>query len=317
VRNIRNLPERIRETIVRLSDGTYRARGANWDVRQPIEVWLRRPGQNAVRVDLPATRTIDAASGVVASDSGTGGKIYMDPHTGKVSFSNPPSTTAQLELRYTPRVIRISELGSTAGHTNPSSILDQRFDWNKTFYSFPGSYTPIGNAQPRVARMWHFYQRGASGPGQSRRPYLKTQRPALRTNYPIALDGNGNPMINVIGMASPFYQVDPSGGKIYFGLQDEGRQLTVTYWYRNDNGSLQFETVNGRVQWQVEYAEQPVPIEQAVDEDSVFVAPDLFDDPVNLRTGLVWVFFTSTRGGTRDVYYISVAPRLGPIVARG
>ncbi|MCW5946779.1 MAG: PQQ-binding-like beta-propeller repeat protein [Fimbriimonadales bacterium] len=312
LRNLEEQPERNRETLVRQADGIFRARGVNWNVRRPLEAWIRRPNQAPVRIDLPATTQIDDATGVVSRDSELGGKIYFDPHTGVVRFSTqPPLANMALELRYTPRIVRVSELGATGGHSNPSSFLDTRFDWNKLFY-MTSANLPISPADtPRVARMWHFYERGASGPGQAKRPYMKTQRLAIQTGVPIAVT-NGVANVSVAGMVGPYYQVDPTRGKVYFGLQDEGRTVTVTFQYRGDDGVLRNAQVTGQVVWQTELAEQPVPIEQAVDEDTVFASPDLFDDPINLRTGLVWFFFTSTRAGSRDIYYISLAPKLGP-----
>jgi hypothetical protein len=57
-----------------------------------------------------------------------------------------------------------------------------------------------------------------------------------------------------------------------------------------------------------------VPIEQAIDEGTIFAFPDPFawseSDP---RPNMVWIMYTSTRSGTRDVFYQSLAPRFGSI----
>lgn len=316
LRNLIDQPERNREVLVRQADGTFRARGVNWNTRRPIEAWVRRPNQAPIRIDIVAGSRTDDATGVISRDSELGGKIYFDPNTGVVRFSTqPPVGNMSLELRYTPRVVRVSDLGPTGGHSNPSAFLDRRFDWNRLFY-MTAANTPITPAdQPRVARLWFFYERGSSGPGQPKRPYMKTQRLAISTGVPIAVT-NGVPNVSVTGMNGAYYQVDPAKGRVYFDLPDEGNTVTVNFGYRDDSGNLQFSNVTGRIVWQSELLEQPVPIEQAVDEDSVWAAPDLFDDPSNLRTGLVWLFFTSTRAGSRDIYYISLAPKLGPTVSQ-
>ncbi len=314
LRNLIEQPERDRESAFRQADGTFRTRGVNWNARRPVEAWIRRPNQAPVRIDIPASRTIDEATGVISADSQLGGKIYFDPHTGVIRFSSqPPLANMALEIRYTPRILRISELGATGGHTNPSSFLDRRFDWNRNFYMTSGNVPIPPGATPRVSRMWHFYERAATGPGQAKRPYMKTQRLTVQTGGPIAVT-NGVANVSVAGMTGAFYQVDPARGNIYFDVVDEGQIVTVNFGYRDDNGVLQFSNVTAPVIWQSELVEQPVPIEQAVDEDSVSASPDMFDDPANLRTGLVWFFFTSTRAGSRDIYYISLAPKLGPTV---
>jgi hypothetical protein len=121
---------------------------------------------------------------------------------------------------------------------------------------------------------------------------------------------NGSPL------SGPFYQADPGNGRIFFTLPDEGNEVEVTYQYRDNNGVLQTDVVTAFVDWQTEMAEQPVPIEQAIDEGSLYAFADTFDpSPVSgeLRPPLVWVFFTSTRGGTPDVYYVTVAPRIEPV----
>ncbi|MBA3726208.1 MAG: hypothetical protein H0W86_07080, partial [Armatimonadetes bacterium] len=107
---------------------------------------------------------------------------------------------------------------------------------------------------------------------------------------------------------------DPGNGRVYFESEDENREVTVAYSWRNALGGLQRDTATGYVTWQTESAEKPVPIEQAIDEGTVFAFADPFtwrsNDP---RAGLVWVFYTSTRAGTRDVYYQTLSPRLSPI----
>jgi hypothetical protein len=116
----------------------------------------------------------------------------------------------------------------------------------------------------------------------------------------------GNPIGN-------FYQVDPGNGRVYFDLLAEGEPVEIRYTYQDANGNQQTATVLDTVAWGTELAEQPVPIEQAVDEGTIFAFPDPFvwsqSDP---RPGLIWIMYTSTRNGTRDVFYQSLAPRWLP-----
>lgn len=330
VRDLRDQPERNREVIVReAASGRYRAKGVNWNLRRPLELWLTYPNQAPTRIDIPGTRSFDEATGVVTMDSRTGGKVYFDPNTGTVWFStNPPSAAGRLELRYTPRIVRISELGDTGGHSNPSSFIDNRNASVREFWSRAGgngAFTPIqANDAPRVGRYWHFYERGATGQGQQHRPYMKTRRLTVQLRFPVALNANGTPRVVSVTKVGggpidgPFYQVDPGNGRIFFTLPDEGNEVRVEYDYRDAAGVLQRDVVTAFVQWQTEMPEQPVPIEQAINEGTLYAFADPFDpSPVGqggeLRPPLVWVFFTSTRGGTADVYYVTVAPRIEPV----
>ncbi len=317
--DLRSLSERNREVLAREGmTNTYRARGVNWNTRRSFEVWMQRPGQAAVRLDIASSRSRDSRSGVISFDSETGGKIYLDPHTGTVRFSTGgPGSGAQVQLRYTPRVVRVTGLGNTGGHSNPSSFLDNREEWNRDFWSRAGNYSPIIPLdRPRVGRLWHVYERGATGPGQMKRPYMQTQRLGVQLNFPVAIDpATGQPLVSVGGMAGTFYQVDPGNGRIYFTVADEAVAVTVTYQYRDAVGNLFTDVVAAQVSWIRETAEQPVPIERAVDESSVYAFPDPFYDQyeaLDPRPGMVWMFFTSTRAGSRDVYYLTLAPRLGP-----
>lgn len=316
IRDIANQPERNREALFFDSQGNfYRSRGVNWNTRRPIEVWIRHTTSNTppFRIDIPATREEDDRTGVISSDTTLGGKVYMDPHTGVLRFTGPgPNSASQIELRYTPRVVRVSELGNAGGHAHASSFLDERNMWDRQYLRDQNNNAVANTTFVPVNRMWHIYERGASGPGQSKRPYMKTQRLMLRLTFSPALDANGNLIfLNVTG-ATSFYQADPGNRRVYFSLPDEGRQVSVTYQYRDNNGNLQTRTDSGFVVWQTEMSERPVPIEQAVDEGSVFACIDPFQSSaVEPRAGLIWVTFTSTRAGSRDIYYITLSPKLG------
>ncbi|MER3462641.1 MAG: hypothetical protein C4342_06580, partial [Armatimonadota bacterium] len=196
-------------------------------------------------------------------DSRTGGKVYFDSHTGAVWFStSPPSAAARLELRYTPRIVRVSELGDTGGHSNPSAFLDNRNISVRQFWSRVsgnGAFTPIQpNDAPRVGRYWFFYERGATGQGQQHRPYMKTRRLTVQLRFPIALNANGTPRVisaTKVGGApldGPFYQVDPGNGRLFFTLPDEGNEVRIEYDYRDAAGVLQRDTVIAFVEWQTE-----------------------------------------------------------------
>lgn len=306
-------PERLLEPLVREgTTGTYRARGVTWDDDEPIQLYSIRQGVAPLRIDDAGGRTTDPNTGIISVDSRLGGRVFLDPHVGTVRFTTPPSSDLTIALRYTPRVVRVSELGNTGGHTNPSSFLDMRPQWDRNFYRNRNNSPIQAGDIPLATRLTHFYERGATGAGQNRRPYMKSQRLRVQLPTPVLLQNNQIVNLTVTG-ATSFYQVDPGNGRVYFEVPDEGRMVTIQYTYEDANGNQQRATVEDRVAWGTEMAEQPVPIEQAVDEGTIFAFPDPFvwsqSDP---RPGLIWIMYTSTRSGTRDVFYQSMAPRWMP-----
>jgi hypothetical protein len=315
VRGLMELPERLLEPLVREgTSATYRARGVNWNADEAIQVFTYRGTGRPTRIDSSRNRVADPNTGVISVDSNLGGKLYIDPHVGTVRFSDPPSSDLTIALRYTPRVMRVSELGTAGGHSNPSSFLDLRPQWDRNFY-FNRNNQPIQqNDIPLATRIWHFYERGATGAGQTRRPYMKSQRLRVQLPAAVALQNGQIISLQVTGMAGNFYQVDPGNGRVYFEEPDQGRQVTITFSYRDNNGAVQQTSVVDFVDWGTEMPEQPVPIEQAIDEGTIFAFPDPFvwtqSDP---RPGVVWFMYTSTRHGTRDVFYQTLAPKFSAI----
>ena len=316
LRGLIEQPERLLEPLVREgSSGTYRARGVNWEDDEPIQVFAYRPNTAPTRIDNLPGRVTDPNTGVISVDSRLGGKIFLDPHVGTVRFTAPPSGDLTIALRYTPNVVRVSELGNTGGHTNPSSFLDMRPQWDRSFYRRVSTNQAIqANDTPLVTRYSHFYERGATGAGQNRRPYMKSQRLRVQLPTPVLLNNGQIVNLTVNGAQGSFYQVDPGNGRVYFDLADEGRTVSITYTYLDGNGNQQVTNVDDTVAWGTELAEQPVPIERAIDEGTIFAFPDPFvwtqSDP---RPGLTWFVYTSTRNGTRDVFYQSIAPRYLPV----
>ena len=310
-------PERLLEPLVREgTTGTYRARGVNWDDDEPIQVFAYRPGGTVTRIDNAGGRTTDPNTGVISVDSRLGGRVFLDPHVGTVRFTTPPSSDLTIALRYTPRVVRVSELGNTGGHSNPSSFLDMRPQWDRNFYRRANNTAIQAGDIPVATRLTHFYERGATGAGQNRRPYMKSQRLRVQLPTPVLLQNNQIVSLTVTPLDDPigqFYQVDPANGRVYFDIEAEGEPVRIDYTYQDANGNQQVARVEETVSWGTELAEQPVPIEQAVDEGTIFAFPDPFvwsqNDP---RPGLIWIMYTSTRNGTRDVFYHSMAPRWMP-----
>ena len=59
-------------------------------------------------------------------------------------------------------------------------------------------------------------------------------------------------------------------------------------------------------------------VEQASNESSVAPFLDPFDPAkgsTDRRPGLIWMFWSSTRGGNPDIYMQTIAPHFGPVPA--
>jgi len=133
--------------------------------------------------------------------------------------------------------------------------------------------------------------------------------------------------------------VDWIRGRVYFTELDEGRTVTISFKHANGNsGNLTY-----RVAWGDEIsststpidpnqpfvdnttAEVVLPTDSAVNEGQVTA----FQIPASLRTGPaqggaitqpqqgseLWVFWTSTRAGSTDLFYETIRPNLYPSAA--
>ena len=122
--------------------------------------------------------------------------------------------------------------------------------------------------------------------------------------------------LSVTGNVGP-YQVDPVSGRVYFTDLDENQLVTVTYTGVDEaNQQLGSQTVKSIVTLVPERNETPVVIEQAVNEAGLTALLDPFDPGGQIgarRPGLIWLFWSSTRAGTPDVYFETIAPRWTPI----
>jgi hypothetical protein len=139
---------------------------------------------------------------------------------------------------------------------------------------------------------------------------------------PVALhtQANGN-VTNVTFEQPPVgpFQIDPASGRIYYTAVDEGRAITIRSFTYVDEATGQPVLVNAGPydapgSLIVERTELPVPIESAVNESQMFSFIDPFDSPqfANRRPGLIWMLWTSTRGGGPDIYMQTIAPKFTP-----
>jgi hypothetical protein len=319
--------------------GLFRARGVDWlvDATHPVTLQIRNNLGAVAAVESPGTRRLDANTGLIVFDTNLGGKAYIDPKMGTVRLTTGlPLSTQQLILSYTPRFLRVS-VGTTAGYSGVSQFQDLRSDGvsfgpggvpvNTKYWARPNNSGIVAGDNPRVHRFFLSYNRAAAGAGQAARPFMKTMRYGVQLPYQIFTDQNGNllrgpgtPSIQVAG-ANDFFQVDPVKGRVYFSGVDEDDVVTITF-----NGVDQSTgqptgiggnpnnpfVVQARVTLVSEMDEGPVPIEQAVNESNLIAFPDPFDNPAFPRPNLIWMFWSSTRGGSPDLYFQTIAPRFAP-----
>ena len=321
------------------ANGTYRARGIDWVrdftvdpmtgkvLTRPVQIYLYRAGSlpRSVLMDgfdaagnytaANDTRRFDPQTGLMTYRCWLGGQVYIDPALGTIRFSSAViDKSSELRATYQPRFMRVST--STQGTmTQPSGLYDGRPISNINFWRTANNNPVTGAMAVTNDRMVFTYNRSAVGSGQGARPLMTTWRLGVKVNYSIAVI-NGYPQVSVAGAIGP-YQVDPANARIYFTAVDEDNPLlTVTYTGVSDvNGGTipnQVEKV-GPVSWIQERAEELLPIEQAANESGLTAFLDPFGYFNQRRPPLMWMFWTSTRGGVPDIYFQTVAPQFSPV----
>lgn len=314
-----NLPARTDERLEQDgAPGTYRALGLQWNVSQTVQLSQLFNGVTT-NLEVAGTRVTDPNTGLISFDSTLGGKVYLDPALGTVRFAGTyPNRNAIMLLTYTPRILRISTAQNVA-YTNPVGLFDNRLIGEFDYWAQPGNTSINANAQVRSSRYLFTFTRGAGGNGQANRPFMRTMRLGVQLPLPVHTQVNGTvSSINVTGNTS-FYQVDPANGRIYFTAADENRTVTITYTALDatTGNAVAGVVVQANVSLIDEKTEGPVPADQAVNESQLTAFVDPFDFPndANRRAGLIWMFWTSTRGGTPDLYFQTIAPKFAPKAA--
>ncbi len=180
-------------------------------------------------------------------------------------------------------------------------------------------------------RLWVLYRKSDLSGSINSTIYLKAQRLMARLPAPVALtapNAQGQQQIASLSVqlnaADPYpaiplgpYEVDWVRGRVYFSEQDQGRIVTINYTYANANG----QTGNsGNLVYQVAWGDEislvgktpdettpevALPMDAAVNEGQVAAFKDLYLDKL-------WVFWSSNRAGTTDLYYETIAPQFYP-----
>ncbi len=307
------MPTQVRERLAPEDTGTYRSRGVVWNLTAGFNI-VQNNGGSDMDLIVPGSQTYDQQTGVLSYNTRLGGQMYVDPAMGTVRFSGgQPPRTANLYITYTPRFLRVSP-DSTAGYAGPVGLYDSRLVSDLTYWRLANGAPPVTNSPITNDRYVFTYNRAAAGSAQAARPYITTLRFGVRLPYRVLTNPDGSPNnIQVTGNVGP-YQVDPAQARVYFTSADEGSTVTVNYTGVDDAGAaVTGLSQTGTVAFVTERSEEPILIEQAVNESGMVPFLDPFTYFTDRRPGMVWLFWTSTRAGSPDLYFETIAPNWTPV----
>lgn len=296
---------------------------ANPATEEIIDVLRLRSGQYESILDH-STKQYSPSSRLLIADTIYGGQAQIDLASGSVRFTGALiPTNVTLYIRSMPRFVRISE-SNGVNYAGVHAVIDDRFQTELNYagsdgYQFNGSALFDSGANVMTAdRMVVAFNRTSTSASNSTsgRPYLRTLRygaklpalPALNTSgFLVNFRVNGLP-------AGTFYQVDPVRQAVYVSKEMIGRPFQVVYTARLANGTTTNIT-QGLVAGIIgESGEVAIPIDQPASESPVTMAVDpfhpTFTSPSLGRPGLLWMFWSSTRDGSPDLYFQTWAPRL-------
>lgn len=253
----------------------------------------------------------------IVRTAGLGGYLPIDPVVG-----GKPGQTV-VGNHYSPVVLFDRMPNVRVNYTAPIVVRNA----NGTPYS--------GSVAPSVDRMWVLYRKTDPQGAVRSTIYYKSMRLMVRLPRPIALtppNSNGEQQVRPVlisGNVGP-YEIDWVRGRIYFTEADEGRLITVRFNpATNGNVGNLSQTLTYRIAWGDEistsaqtyadpanpqlptlaftvYETSPeviMPSDTAVNEGQI----SAFKDPLQDK---LWVFWSSTRGRTTDLFYQALAPSL-------
>ncbi len=269
-------------------------------------------------------------------------QVATDLSAGTVTFPyRAPSRTDVIFADYVPRAMRV-----TANHGGNSLIPNDGVLVPQPIAFYAGANSaPTGGIEksqnprwkyilpalnnptqsPPVDRLWLFYRKSTGSPAQevfvTKTMRLGVQLPSP-VFAPIITDGQGERRpdvsgVTVTGISASIgpVEVDFGRGRIYFTDADEGKLVSITYTPIDAQGNPAGSpaTVTGVVRWIDETSEATegsqafVPLVGATSESGLFALKDEFEPKV-------WLFWTSTRTGTADLFFQTFSPRLYPDV---
>lgn len=327
------LPRVVNEVLLRdQGRPVYIANGVDWSLEsseRPQILWLKPTGDF---LQLSGG-TFEASTQQIVYRQGDY-EVRVDPFAGTVTFLSDDPVGAPLPGKrdlviadYTPKAWRIST--DLRSDTQPIHFIDRSLELIIAPQRLPEKVNPPV-AVPRD-RLWVIWRRGGSSlgggfPGEpttvgttgSSTLFYKTYRLVVHLGVPIAVGQRGIPEVKVEGNRGP-YTIDPARGRVFFTEQDEGNRVNISFTTASG------QAVGARAYWVTWQPEQPpgepqefpVPMKIKVNEGYVWAFKDPFsylppDDPRAplLGNNNIWLFWTSSRGGNSDIYYMTLSPRL-------
>lgn len=292
--------------------GIYRASGVTWNRRNTIQVFQSLNGAAPVDIEVANTRTTDESTGTISFDTILGGKAYLDPNLGTVRLANTlPARGSQLYLTYQPRFLRLSAGG--AAYSGPNTMFDNRLIGELSYWATPGNTAVTMADAVRPSRFVFTYNKAAAA-NQVARPHMQTVRAGIQLPASVATRQDGTIVSLTVTGASSYYQVDPANARLYFTDADENRTVTVAFTGLDDAGNaVVYAARQYTIGLLTERSEGPIPIDQAANETQLSTYMDPFEGTLaNRRPSLFWLFWTSSRVGSPDIYFETLAPRFTP-----
>ncbi|MBS1717123.1 MAG: PQQ-binding-like beta-propeller repeat protein [Armatimonadetes bacterium] len=318
----------------------YETQGLVWNPNPSTPVTLETVVNGVyTNIEVAGTRTTDRSSGVISFTTTLGGTAIIDPNSGVVRLSSLRLPQGiQLALTYQPTFLRVSS--GQSGFSDPSMAFDWRLvgaPQGATQFSYwakpdnTAALTTDPN-QPTADRYWFTYSRGAGGSSDAARPFMSTMRLGIALPTPVYTNAGGSIASFAVSGATSFYQIDPSAGKVYFEAADEDQTVTITYTGADPITGNALTTpivVTAPVRLISERSQAPVIMDHPVNEAglTLFVDPlqqvrdidtsTTVTAPYNMRRGLVWMFWHTTRFGRGDIFFQTLSPQFDSVVSGG
>jgi hypothetical protein len=178
----------------------------------------------------------------------------------------------------------------------------------------PGKWNAGLPVRGQADRIWVLWRRTAGTVAGGPTSFYKVLRPGIRVR---AGQITNITTLSVNGSTTGIQEVNPTNGTVFFPLDWEGQRVTVTYVNAGGVAGSEQHVVS----WQDETGERPVPMENSVSEgtldafvsyeDAGMTVPGSGSSVSTRKMERIWLFWSSTRNSGGDIYYASLAPRIG------
>jgi len=173
----------------------------------------------------------------------------------------------------------------------------------------PNAWATGSPVAGRADRLWVLWRRTAGAVAGGPTTFYKVLRPGIRVRA--GQITSISPAALTFSPSVTPEEVNPSEGTIFFPAEYEGQRITVTYAGPGGGAYSESHVVG----WQDETGERPLPMENSVNEGTLDAFASYED--ATMQGGSVrkmermWVFWSSTRNSGGDLYYATLAPRIG------